>query len=392
MKIFFAFAAAATLLFASSFITDAVACSPPSDDYSVSDEIPSQIPAQGALPVVFHGSSETRWSPLEDPDVTFEVRNSNDKLIPGDGELYTIDVTHRSWGSIHELLLAWSPTDGWTVGETYSLYVRAEPYGTPEEIEHTFSTVDASGDVLAPTIDGVGLSVREDRASSDCCVPDEDVYDSCTGQPVRSCWTTEYEYTPVMRLELAPVASNIWASQTLYTLQGDSNRPLMRPSTDSSTTFSRDFSMEDSAYCLTPVAVRIVDGSTVSGEESCRGPSDLPEYEERDATDHVGVPEECQDQVDADAGGDAGGSDAGGSTDGGDGSEADAGAGVDDGGSSSEDGASSGGDGTGSGGSSTDNDLGGASQGCGCASPGERSPVPAMLLVLVAGGLALRRR
>ncbi len=380
MRTFIAVAVAALFTVGLTATHEAAACSPPSSAYSFEDDIPDTIPVRGALPVVFGGSSATRATPLEDPGVTFEVRNSNDKLIPGDAELYTIDAEHFQYGSRFDILVAWRPTDGWATDETYTLTLRTTPeWGEPEELEHPFTAVEASGDVADPSVDSAGLTVREDRAASDCCVPNPDVIDSCTGQPVSECWTTEFEYTPVLRVDLAPVPDDIWASQTLFTVIGNANQPQPRASITSTTRFSRVFALSDSSFCLAPRAVRIADGSLVTAPDVCRDRSDLPDYEQRDASEVVGVPSECRDETEADAGG--GDTDAGPDT----GDGADAGNMADAGGDAdNESDANDGGDD----GTTT---PGGESSGCGCASSGTSGTPTRLLLLFIAVGL-LRRR
>ena len=356
MKTFIAATVAALLTAGLAVTSEAVACSPPSGDYRFEEEIPETIPVRGALPVVFNGSSQTRAMPLEDPGVTFEVRNSNDKLIPGDAEVYTLTLrTSQEWGE-------------------------------PRELEHQFTAVDASGDVAAPTVDSARLSVREDRAAGDCCVPNPDVVDSCTGQPVSECWTTEFEYTPFLSIEIAPVPDDIWASQTLLTVAGEL-RIRSRASTDSTTRFSRDFALSDESFCLTPRAVRIADGSFVSASDVCRDQTDLPDYEQRDADDVVSVPSECRDQVDSDAGG--GGADTGPDA----GGSADAGPGGDDtGGGDAVSGGDAGSGDDGDTGTKGSNELAGESSGCGCASSGSVTPASVLVMLLFALGWTRRRR
>lgn len=299
-----------SLLLALSVVTGAIICTPPSEACQPDPdrwypEAPSvtEIPADGALPIVFDG----RGVRLDDPEnagVTIRVQNQQGVGVNGTFRAYELPSTQTNvFGYTYwRRLVAWRPKNGWNAGESYTL-TRVEEstsrrtYRT--DFSHTFTVVDASaGEPSLPIVTDTNLSVREEIADQECCVIPGCQTDCPPAGECTECWTTRYGYRALLAANVEPLVDP-HPSQWLVGFEGAED--MRRASDVDPVTITRTFIAGAEPYCASLFTLRIADGVKSEAVEVCE--SELPDFETRGGSERPAV---CDRDVGDDSGMDAG--------------------------------------------------------------------------------------
>lgn len=269
----------------------AEACLPPDPSWSVSESAPDEIPVGGALPFVMTGV-ETQEKPTLAEGVTISVVDSEGMAV--DGSSWTYELYGHEEGSYsREWLLAWRPDDGWTAGASYTLEVNIDFQEATDparsELTHTFTVRETDSDPSAGQIVDQSLRVDERTVRESCCdVPDcmRNCVDNC-----RRCWPTELAYQPVLTNTVA-IPDSIWATQLL--VRRHNANGYWQVSAGHEAIVAVDANAHEGEFCAVPRAILIADESEVSGDPECLPEGDLPDYQEREASEVWSPPSECE--------------------------------------------------------------------------------------------------
>lgn len=299
-----------SLLLALSVVTGAIICTPSSEACQPDPdrwypEAPSvtEIPADGALPIVFDG----RGVRLDDPEnsgVTIRVQNQEGAGVNGTFRAYELPSTQTDvfgdpkW----RRLVAWLPTSGWRAGESYTL-TRVEESNSRRtyrtDFSHTFTVVDASaGEPSLPTVTDTNLSVLEEIANQECCVIPGCRTDCPPAGECTECWATRYGYRALLAANVKPLVGP-HPSQWLVGFEGAED--MRRASDVDSVTVTRTFIAGAEPYCASLFTLRIADGVKGEAVEVCE--SELPDFETRGGSERPAI---CDRDVGVDAGMDVG--------------------------------------------------------------------------------------
>lgn len=291
---------ATSMLIVVSVADEAAACSPLDPSWTVYSQAPDVIPKGGAIPFAMNGV-ETTDQPTGVDGITITVRDESDTPVEGATRVMALRG-HEAGSHSRDWLVAWRPNDGWNADATYTLNVDIafEVATDPQQsqLTHEFTVRPTDAEPLAGEIIKQTLGVDERTVREDCCdVPD--CMRNCVND-CRRCWPTEFAYQPVLTNTVA-IPDTIWASQLL--LQHNAAPGCTRVSAGSEALINTDTELVDGEFCAAPRVILIWSENEVSGESKCVPASELPEYDERDASEEFSAPSACDADDRADAGG-----------------------------------------------------------------------------------------
>jgi hypothetical protein len=292
--------AAFSIVIGLSVVDEAAACTPLDPSWSVYEQAPDVIPLGGAIPFTMNGV-ETTDQPTRVDGITITVRDESDTVVEGATRVLPLRG-HEPGSYSRDWLVAWRPTNAWTAGASYTLDVdiSSELATDPRrsDLTHTFSVRETNTEPSAGEIVEQTLGVDERTVREDCCdVPD--CMRNCVND-CRRCWPTEFAYQPVLTNTVA-IPDTIWASQLL--LQHNAAPGYTRVSAGSEALINTDTELVDREFCAAPRVILIWSENELSGESKCVPASELPEYDERDASEEFSAPSACDADDRADAGG-----------------------------------------------------------------------------------------